>query len=74
MIYFFLGWQLDGTQVSSSLDLLHLFAYGTWNDYKSTSLFSFHYLKTSIFGCLISYHNLSAYSRFMLIACECFSS
>ncbi|XP_078148248.1 proteasome component (PCI) domain protein isoform X2 [Carex rostrata] len=29
--------KLDGTQVSSSLDLLHLFAYGTWNDYKSSA-------------------------------------
>ncbi|XP_072958410.1 COP9 signalosome complex subunit 7 isoform X2 [Typha angustifolia] len=29
--------KLEGTQYSSSLDLLRLFAYGTWNDYKSNA-------------------------------------
>ncbi|XP_028554164.1 COP9 signalosome complex subunit 7-like [Dendrobium catenatum] len=31
---------LEGTQYSSSLDLLRLFAYGTWTDYKSEFLLS----------------------------------
>ncbi|KAJ4744725.1 COP9 signalosome complex subunit 7 [Rhynchospora pubera] len=29
--------KLEGTQFSSSLDLLQLFAYGTWSDYKSNA-------------------------------------